>query len=389
MSNYSKAKKALKTARELDIPLTQENLNTLSKIPKKKENIWWTIDHLMGYDPKKYRFIQIVGSGGRGKSYSTQQYVFSRVFKNPEHVHVYWCRLSDRQKKLMLQDNASKLLDAGLYKRFGKDLKTNGDTVYFGHYDIIQTKSGKEQRRFVREGQLCMMIDLSCYFNSKGLGVDNVFPETDEVYFVLDEAAKGETEANRFSVVENLTQQLETYMRGSKCNWRCIMISNQTGDNEISAHFNFFAPKAGIYKCGRKHLLVECVGETEDFHKQVRENSAAYMFNKNSSRFASEIAIDATVIAPKKLVRHRAPEFIMCFNKGEDKWFTMNNNNLITKYNKECKPKYSMQKYVCNELYDQNLVKQMEDLFLNKGMLFADSSTFIQFRDCLSMIKKR
>lgn len=386
---FRRAMRAVENAQKFGIEFSPEKMDSLLKLKEKPKDIWWTIDHLMGYDWKKYPFIQIVGSGGRGKSYSTQRYVFNRVFKNSDRVHVYWCRLSEKQKKLMLADNASKLLDSGLYKKFGKDLRTTGDRVYFGHYDIITTTTGNERRKFIREGILCEMVDLSCYFNSKGLGINTVYDEDEEVYFVLDEAAKGETEANRFSVVENLTQQLETYMRGSKCKWRCIMISNQTGDNELSAHFNFFAPKPGIYKCGRKRLLVECVGETEDFHKEIRAESASYLFNPNSTRFASEIQIDNTVIAPRKLVRQRKPAMIICFGVGQDKWFTLNSNNVITKYNKEHKPRYSMQKYVCNEVYNQELVKSIELKFLNKGLLFADSSTFILFRDLLSKIKKR
>lgn len=368
--------------------------NAIAAAKKKAKGKYYNINSLMGNNWA--RFFYITGEGGVGKSYSSLNWLLNRKYKNPEHVHLYILRLSDQQVKKMLKGDARDLIDPDLYRKYKKDLKTNGNVVYYGHYeDTVHTnkKTGEERvtRKFIKEGELCRIESLATCFNSKGLGIyDNQMdPNKDEVWLFCDEAVRDEAggEANRFSVVENFTNQMESFAR-SFPNAKCIMCSNLVGTAEVLAHWNFIPRKPGRYKLKHKKVVIDCLEASDQFKKEERENSLSYLFNKNSTRFANSIDTAGALIAPKQLVREKKPLSILRFTKNQDTWFVLNDNCLITKYNREtCTMIYGMQKYI-DSYYNADFVKSIESMYNNRTLLFDNVTTYVLFTDQMKLLKK-
>lgn len=341
----------------------------------------------MGYDWA--HFLYIGGTGGVGKSYQALLWILRRKYRNPEHVHLYIARLTDIQCKKLLCDNAKTLIDPDLYRKFGKELRTKGETVYFGVTEITTTKTGKVVTRFKREGELCRVINLSTCFNTKGNGIyDNALPQTDEIYVLFDEAVRDKEggESNRFSIVSNFTNQLETLLRSFKGKWKVIFCANAVGSPEILAHWNFIPRNPGIYKLKNKETVIQIIEESEQFLEEERTNSASYKFNKSSNRFASTVNSEGALIATKQQVREKKPAYVLAFGENKEKWYTLNDNNLITKYNKEQKPVFAMRRFI-NQFFDAELIKTILDLYDKRVLIFDNCSTYIMFSDELERLK--
>lgn len=363
---------------------------------KKPRGKYININPLMGYDWAHY--IYMGGTGGVGKSYSSLNWLLNRKYKNPEHVHLYIVRLTENQCKKLLCDNAKTLIDPDLYRKYGYDLRTRGETVYYGKIEEHTTKTGKTQIQFKRHGELCRVINCSTCFNTKGNGIyDNQMPETDEIYLLFDEAVRDKDggEMDRFSIVDNFTNQLETLLRSFHGKWKVIFCANAVGNPEILAHWNFIPTKPGIYKIKdrpgkskRGGIVIQIYEESEAFRKEERETSASYMFNSQSNRFASAISSDGAVIAKKQEVKERKPEYILAFRKSKEKWFVVNSGNVVTRYNGEKKQIYAMQQFI-DECFNKEIVAAVQDMFNYRQLKFDNCSTYVMFSAELERLKKR
>lgn len=393
MTKYNDIIRAIEAEAALGIKLDETNVRTLAelgrKMKKKKEprGKWYNINALMGYEWA--HFLYIGGTGGVGKSYQSLHWILRRKYRNPEKVHIYIARMSDVQCKKLLCDNAKTLIDPDLYRKFGKELRTRGEIVYYGHTEGNPTNKGRENIKFIREGELCRVINLSTCFNTKGNGIyDNAMPHTDEIYILFDEAVRDKDggEMNRFSIVENFTNQLETLLRSFKGKWKVIFCANAVGSPEILAHWNFIPRKPGIYKIKKAETVIQILAESEDFHEEERVKSASYKFNSSSNRFASTVNSEGAVIATKQQVRERRPSMILAFGKNKEKWYTLS-GNIVTKYNKESKKVFAMRRYI-DEFYDIDVVRTIIELFEKRALLFDNCSTYLMFSDELERLKK-
>lgn len=344
---------------------------------------------VMGYEWAK--FIYLTGEGGVGKSYSILNWLLGRKYKKPDKVHLYIMRLSDTQVGEMLRDDAKTLIDPDLYRKYKKDLKPRGKTVYFGHYDERTTKSGKIQRRFIREGELCRVASLATCFNDKGQGIyDNQMDDSHEIYFYCDEVVRDEAggEMNRFSIVENFTNQLESFGRTFHGTIKVFFMSNLVGSAEILAHWNFIPREPGIYPLKRKLAVVYNIKASEQFNEEERKTSIGYLFNKDSRRYANTIQSDGALVAPKAKVREAKENFVIAFDKNKNKWYTIKNGNIICKYNGENKTVFAMAEFI-DQIYDKKVIDQLIGMYRARILLFDNVTTYVTFTDELSRLKKR
>lgn len=236
---------------------------------------------------------------------------------NPEHVHLYFMRLSDTQVKKILKGNAMDLLNAALRKKYKIDLKTCGDAVFYGYNEERTNKNGKTSVHFVKQGELCRIMSLATCFNNKGMEtLSTDLPQDDEIWLFCDEIVRDEEggEATRFDIVKNFTNQMETFCRGFK-NSYVLMCSNLVGDMDILAHWNFFPRRPGTYKLKRKKATIIAIQESKAFHEKVREGSLSYMFNSKSNRFSASIQSDGALIASSHQLRQTPPTTVIKFGK--------------------------------------------------------------------------
>jgi hypothetical protein len=375
-----------------EIKLDPGKLRTLMKIAKKTkkakgdEGRWYNGNSLLGHDWAM--FYMILGAGATGKSYWVMKHVAQAKFKNPKKHKVFWCRLTETQCAKMLEDNAAKMLDPDLYRKFGKELKRKGNVVKYGYTESKETKTGKIQKRFVTEGEFAQVQPLSTFFNNKGEALfDNEF--TGEYWIILDEMNREAGEANRFDVVEAFANQLENFTRQAKCKIRVICIGNNMEEvSDILAAFNFIPRGYGRFKLKRRKCIIDVIEPTAAYEED-RAQSAGYILAPNAKRFAKTNGeIDNKLVATPHEVRAGKPQVILCFTKTPQKWFVLNDNNIISKWNKETKPQMAMARYI-GMPYQPDYVLNIENRYNMQNFRYDNYSTYILFTKAMALNKKK
>lgn len=332
-------------------------------------------------------FYMLIASGGIGKSYWVMNHVLNAKYANPDKVRVYWTRLTDTACGRLLARNADKLIDADLYRKYGKDLKTSGSVVYYGQYvERTAPKSGKIIKEYKKEGELLQVHPLSTFFNNKGEALfDNGFEG--DYYIVLDEMNREAGEANRFDIVEAFTNQLENFTRTYKGRIRVIMIGNNMSEvSDILAAFNFIPKKFGRFKLKRRKAIIDVIKPTDKFLK-MREGSAGNLLNPNAGRYRDIFEPDERFVVDRHLIRTKKPSAILCFSKQKDKWFCLNEGQLISRYKGEKKPEYGMIQYL-GKKYNKEFNLAIEDAFNAEALKYDSHATYIQFTRCMALRKK-
>lgn len=364
-------------------PLEEQRLRRIHK--KKPEGRWYNGNSLLGNNWAI--FYIILGAGATGKSYWAMKHVINAKLNNPKGVKLFWTRLTETQCQKLLEDNASKLLDPDLYRKFGKELKRKGNVVKFGQTIQIETKTGKVRKEFQTEGELCQVQPLSTFFNNKGEALfDNEYKG--DYYIILDEMNREQGEANRFDIVEAFANQLENFLRFSKSKVRVICIGNNIDEvSDILAAFNFIPRGFGRFKLKRRKCIIDVI-EPSAAYDEDRKQSAGYLLAPNAKRFAKTSSdINTTLVAQEHETRIGKPHTILCFSKSKDKWFTLKDNNIITKYNNETCIQMAMTKYI-SITYIPEFIKNIEDRYNMQQFKYDNYTTYIMFTKTMSLLKK-
>lgn len=387
MNSIKEIIKVSEFANKNNIKVSKINFKTVKRVMKNKQlptNRWYNGNSLLGNDWAIY--YGIFGPGDTGKSYWAMKHLLTAKYRNPKYVKLFWTRLTEKQCKKLLADNAKGLLDPDLYRKFGKDIRVSSETVYYGHTEVYTTKTGREISKFKREGELLQVKPLSVFFNNKGQALfDNEYKGI--IYIVLDEAVRDENgELNRFNIVEAFTNQIENFCRDYKGRIRIIFIGNNCGDSDILAAFNFIPRKPGRYKLKSRKCVIDLIPPSEKYLED-RKQSAAYYLNPNSKRFDTGLTlVDDSLIAKISAVRASKPLYIIAFSKTKDRWYTIYENYIIKKYNGEKKIVYGMMRYL-DQLYNVDIVNNILELYNNRRLLFNNCSTYIMFTSELNKLK--
>ena len=246
-------------------------------------------------------------------------------------------------KKLLL-NNAEKLVDPDLRRRYNLNLKTKGENVY----NVTVGKDGKEVKTL-----MCKVLALSTFYTDKGQGFfDKDYLKQPNAYYniCLDEMNREANERNSFDIVYAFANEVENIVRNSKYNIRIICIGNTLQEaSDLLVAVNFLPDKFGRYKLVKnkkklnemiheyknartdgdmqaihekykdydfgKRAVIEYMEPTESY-KAMRNGSAAEILSGNSSTFTNEVQIDTSLINRKPRYR---PTSIIKFRKENDK----------------------------------------------------------------------
>ena len=96
-------------------------MNYVRKLRKKQEKRaaeWYSIRSLLGYSWAIFLFM--IGGREAGKSYATTEFFVGqwRKYGRP----FYWLRLTDTSQEKLLKNNAEKLIDPDLRRKYNLDL---------------------------------------------------------------------------------------------------------------------------------------------------------------------------------------------------------------------------------------------------------------------------
>ena len=376
-----------------------------SKLP------FYRLRSILGYDYMIYYFL--LGGRMAGKSYAVTDFYVHQFFEYGRPF--YWLRLTEAGTRKLLNNNAEKLVDPDLRRRYNLNLKTRGENVY----NITTDENGVEHKTL-----MCKVLALSTFYSDKGQGFFDLeyLQKTPNAYYniCLDEMNREANEKNSFDIVYAFANEIENIVRNSKHNIRIICIGNTLQEaSDILCAINFLPDHFGRFKLVKnKKKLVEMIKEYKkaksskeyqiihekykdcDFgkravveymepteqYKAMRNGSAAEILAGNSSTFTNEIQIDTSLIARHK--RFEKPTAIIKFHKEIESWFTVWDGNVIAPYTGQKASVIAMRPYL-DTLFNPDLQKQIITLFDTRAYLFRDLSTFKRFQKELQILKPR
>lgn len=318
-----------------------------------------------------WSYLILLGARQAGKSYRITKYICKKKTSGAK-VKVYWCRLTENTQEALLANNADKLVDPDLRRKFDLHLRRKGITVFNGM------------------NEFCTVLALSTFYNNKG----NAFFDKDfdgEYIVVLDEMNREKNEKNTFDIVYAFKNQLENILRNtgskkSKATGKVIMIGNTLSEaSDLLLPFNF-SPEPGQfgkYRLRKQRCLIDYLPLTESY-KEMREGSIVSLIqSEDEATFNNEVKQDMSLIDYSRRVK---PLGVIAFHDDPRTWYTIWNKNIIAPYNNENKPIVAMRRYLQGQIYVQQKVDQIQALFDAGAFRFCNFLTQIKFRhDLMSL----
>ena len=307
---------------------------------------FYKLRSILGYDYMIYYFL--LGGRMAGKSYAVTDF-YIHQFKQYGRPF-YWLRLTEAGTRKLLLNNAEKLVDPDLRRRYNLNLKTRGENVY----NVTTDANGNEVKTL-----MCKVLALSTFYSDKGQGFFDLeyLQKNEDAYYniCLDEMNREANERNSFDIVYAFANEVENIIRNTKHNVRIICIGNTLQEaSDLLCAVNFLPDHFGRFKLVKnKKKLIQMIKEYKhaknskeyqyihekyknydfgkraiveymeptDSYRAMRNGSAAEILAGNSSTFTNEVEIDSSLIARHK--RFIKPTAIIKFHKEKESWFTV------------------------------------------------------------------
>lgn len=349
----------------------------------RKVSEWYNLRPILGHASWGCLFYLLLGGREVGKSYAVTNF-FLDQYKN-KGIPFTWLRLTEAASRKLLQNNAEKLVDPDLRRKYNLDLITSGNNVY----EVIKrTEPDKDGKTKILEKKLMARVyAISTFYNDKGSIFDKDFLNDPAMRYniAIDEFQREEGEKNTFDITYSLVNQLENLVRSTKERTKIFFLGNTLEESsDILCAFNFIPETWGVFKLKSKRAVIHNIAPT-DAYKARRKGTIADILMPTASTFTNQINTDTTLITKQRL---KEPSYVIKFRKTPDTWFTVWDSNIIRKYNGEKVPVYAMRPYL-DERFSVELQKNIMTLFDTRSFMFSNLITFKQFQKQMSLLKPR
>ena len=326
-------------------------------------------------------FYILLGGRQAGKSYSIIEFFIEQWIKYG--TPFYWLRLKPKQVEKLLKNNADKLIDPDLRRKYNlNDLVVTSPNVYVVTKRSAPDKNGKT--KVLEKKLLATVLPISTFYDDKGVGY---FDKDYKGWYNIgvDEFQREANEKNTFDIMYALVNQLENLVRNTKTKVRIFFLGNTLQEaSDVLCSFNFIPEEYGRYKLKKKRAVIDYI-EPSEAYKKMREGSIADILMPESSTFTNKIDTDYSLVYRGRL---ESPSYVIKFGKTKDTWYTIWDSNVIKKYNGEKKPCIAMRPYL-DEVFvveqRDNVIKQFD----YRGCMFRNLITFKQFQKEIELIKPR
>ena len=361
---------------------TMKTLVKYKPIAERKQSEWYNLRPILGHANWAIFFLLL---GGReiGKSYSVTNF-FVDQWKN-KGIPFTWLRLTEAATRKLLMNNAEKLIDPDLRRKYNLDLVTSGNNVY----EVTKrSEPDKEGNTKILEKKLMARVyAISTFYNDKGSIFDKDFLNDPNMRYniAIDAFQREEGEKNTFDITYSLVNQLENLVRSTKDRIKIFFLGNTLEESsDILCAFNFIPESWGIFKLKKKRAVIHNIAPTAAYIKR-RTGTIADILMPTASTFTNKIDTDTTLVTKQRL---KEPSYIIKFRKNKDSWFTVWDSNIIRKYNGEKRPVVAMRPYL-DEVFNVDTQKQIMTLFDTRSFMFSNLITFKQFQKEMSLLKPR
>lgn len=349
----------------------------IAKRVKKRELLnreYYLLRSILGYQWAMFYFL--LGGREAGKSYSVTDF-YVRQWKRKGRPF-YWLRLTEASQRKLLNNNAEKLIDPDLRRKYNLDLITRGDAVF----EVRRDDEGK----IIERKMMARVLALSTFYNDKGSGLfDKDFLTNPDMYYniCLDEMNREKNEKNTFDIVYAFVNQLENLIRSTKQRVRIICIGNTLEEaSDILCAFNFLPEEFGRYKLKSRRAVIEYMEPTEKYLER-RKGTVADILSPNASTFTNKVDVDTTLVTKQRLVR---PTYVIQFTNTEK--FTVWDSNIIAQYHNEKVPIVPMRPYL-DKIFSTERRDAIIQMFDTRSFLFRNLITQKQFKKQLELLKPR
>ena len=344
-------------------------------------NEWFNLRPHLGYFNWAL-FLLLLGGREAGKSYAVTNF-FVDQFVN-RGIPFNWIRLTAKQAQKLLANNAEKLVDPDIRRKYNLDLVTSGGNVYSVKREIqeVHHKDGSVTKKpvIVEKKLMARVFDLSTFYADKGSIYDKDFLKNKEMRYniAIDEFQREKGEKNTFDILYALVNQLENIIRSTKDRVKIFMMGNTLEEaSDILCAFDFIPESFGVFKLKKKRAVIVNI-EPTDAYKARRRGTVADILLPNASTFTNKIDADHSLITKKRLVR--PTEFIK-FTRDKNTWFTVWDGNVIRKYHNEPMnvPVTAMRPFL-DEVYEKERMNNVITIFNYRSYSFNNMITFKQFQ---------
>lgn len=371
---------------------TLENQIKMEKI-EEKLGLYYTLNSLMG--DHTWTWAWLCGARGRGKSYAVMDTYLGFVKKyGQENCRCYYFRISDLSVKAMLQNKASKAIDAKLVRKYNLELSTKGNVIYnrgkplINMYALVSAaKAGKGVAEF----------------DDEFLGKRPIDPRTGKpikryIFCVIDEfqMAEGVEKRSVGNPVSQFKIYLENILRDQEqLDYRAVMIFGCA--NAVSECSDFLAQLAGFipetpgrYRLTRKRMIIDNIVNSKAYLEKRKKSIGADIQNYDEdANYTNIVKRDLETLMPKSRRLKRVSHLVK-FSKDPIDWFCIYDGNVIRRYRKETVAKskvISMKRYL-DEVYHQEIVQNIIDRYDVRGFQYSDLISQATFAAQLKLLKK-
>lgn len=351
---------------------TQQLIERAEQIKRWQQSEWTSIRAALGCSEWAW-FMCLLGGREAGKSYAVTEF-FVRQWKK-HGIPFTWLRLNEASMKKMLANNAEKLVDADIYRKYNLELTVKGNNVY---------DHGK---------RMATVLALSTFANDKGVALfDKDFlsvmcPTGHKMYYhiCLDEFQLEKTQRSQGDIAYQFVNQMENLVRSTKERMRIFLIGNTLEEcSDILTMFNFIPENFGRYKLKSKHCYIDYMEPTEAY-KRRRKGTIGDILAGETSNFTNKVDFDKSLVV--KNGRLQRPTAIIHFSKTVK--FTLWDGKVISVWNREkCKNNIAMRPYI-DILYDPTVRDKVIQIFDSRGFYYKNLISNKKFQKEISILKPR
>ena len=339
----------------------------------------------MGYTWATWNWL--IGSRGRGKSFSVLDTVLNFAKKyGQENTKIYYFRISDLSIKSMLANQGAKCIDALLVRKYDLNLSVHANALYNNDKPLIQ-----------------FYPLVSAAKVGKGIAeYDPDFLNGDKrrhIFIIIDEfmMADGVEKRSVGNPVEQFKIYLENILRDQeRLDYPAVKIfgcANAVSEcSDFLAQLAGFIPeKPGRYKLKRKHMIVDMIPNSQEYiEKRKKSYGADIMDYDNDANYTNVVKRDIETLMPKGQCLRKVTGIIK-FSKNPADWYTLWDNKIIRKYNKQTfkKEQVIAMKRHLDEEFRPELYSYVFERYDARSFLYADMISQATFGAQLKLLKSK
>lgn len=371
-------------------------LNRLSPDVIHYEEFGEHVNSLFGYFNRQsnFKYFVIISPRKAGKTYIVADRFLNNNAKCHDNV-LYYFRLTEAQSAKLLANNAEKMFDPPLRRKYfesrGYTLKTKGNSVY-AHK--VYTRNGKTITETKPAWKVAEVGALSTFYTDKGVATfDHEFLKMDKkhMYWIfIDEFQKELGERNQGDLAYQFIQALHNKIRDSHYRVRVFMMCNNLRESSeiLSGCFNFMPIKYGIYKLHKQKCIIDYWQPTE-YYKKMMGKGATSLISSDDTTFTNEFKFDMELVTKQRRYR---PSFIIRFSKDDKDCFIVWDDRIIKRYVPAKKSKLPNVKIIpmvrfTDEKFSKELQKAVFEQVDNRNFLYSSLMDKTQFENMIKLIR--